>query len=85
MTNAGLNAAHSNPLLKEKTSISSAYFSAVDTMADFFNRIGRELPFTNDHFWPTGALRDPATQPDQPISVNIEVPFGQRKLNLKWT
>ena len=29
---------------KVKISISSAYFSAVETMADFFNRTGRLLP-----------------------------------------
>ncbi len=26
----------------------------------------------------------PATQPDQQMSVNIEVPFGQQKLTVKW-
>jgi hypothetical protein len=30
-----------NPLLKVKISISSVYFSTMETMADFFNRIGR--------------------------------------------
>ncbi len=32
-------------MFKVKISISSAYFSAVDTMGDFFNIIGRFLPF----------------------------------------
>jgi hypothetical protein len=26
----------------------------------------------------------PATQPEQPIAVSIEVPFGQKKLTIKW-
>ena len=30
-------------MLKAKISISSTYFSAVETMIDFFNRIGRLL------------------------------------------
>ena len=30
------------PLIKVKISMSSAYFSAVETMADFFNRIGQK-------------------------------------------
>jgi hypothetical protein len=33
------------PLPKVKISISDAYFSAAQTMVDFFNRIGRSLPF----------------------------------------
>jgi hypothetical protein len=32
------------PLPKVKISISDAYFSDAQTMADFFNRIGRSLP-----------------------------------------
>jgi hypothetical protein len=32
------------PLPKVKISISDAYFSAAQTMADFFNKIGRFLP-----------------------------------------
>ena len=33
-----------SPLPKVKISISGAYFSDAQTMADFFNRIDRELP-----------------------------------------
>ena len=36
-----------NPLLKVKISISSAYFSALETMADFFNRIGQKRTLTS--------------------------------------
>ncbi|WP_218275530.1 MULTISPECIES: hypothetical protein, partial [unclassified Pseudomonas] len=36
--------------LKVKISISSAYFSAVEAIADFFNRIGRKRRLTNDRF-----------------------------------
>jgi hypothetical protein len=32
---------HGSLVLKAKISISSTYFSAVETMIDFFNRIGR--------------------------------------------
>ena len=34
-----------NPLFKVQISISSAYFSTVETMADFFNRIGQKRSF----------------------------------------
>jgi len=34
------------PLPKVKISISDAYFSDAQTMADFFNRIGRLFPVT---------------------------------------
>jgi len=42
-----------NPLLKLKISISGAYFSAVETMADFFNTIGRSLSVVNGCYWLT--------------------------------
>jgi hypothetical protein len=37
-------------MLEVKISISSAYFSTVETMADFFNSIGRLLPFTKGRY-----------------------------------
>jgi hypothetical protein len=39
-----------SPLPKVKISISDAYFSDAQTMADFFNTIGRLLPFTKGSF-----------------------------------
>ena len=36
------------PLRKFWISISGAYFFAIETMADFFNRIGRQLPVVKD-------------------------------------
>ena len=39
-----------HPLLKVKTSVSGAYFSAVETTADFFNRIGRLQPVATDNY-----------------------------------
>ncbi|MCY1184527.1 hypothetical protein D9M73_252310 [compost metagenome] len=38
-----------NPLLKVKISISSAYFSVVESMADFFNRIGQKQSHSAFH------------------------------------
>ena len=51
-----------NPLLKVKISISGAYFSAVETMADFFNRIGRLLTIIRPVKPP---LHSPPQCPDQ--------------------
>ncbi|MBD8239703.1 hypothetical protein SOM46_26770 [Pseudomonas fluorescens] len=39
-----------HPLPKVKISISDAYFSAAEIMADFFNRIGRLLPVATTAF-----------------------------------
>jgi hypothetical protein len=38
-------------VLKAKISISSTYFSAVETMIDFFNRIGQKQTLTDIPFW----------------------------------
>jgi len=39
-----------SPLLKVKISISNAYFSSVETMGDFFNRIGQKRTLTKALF-----------------------------------
>ncbi len=44
-------------MLKVKISISSAYFSVVETMADFFNRIGRFLLIEKGLNRPKASLR----------------------------
>jgi hypothetical protein len=45
------------PLSKVKISISDAYFSAAQTMVDFFNRIGRFLPVTKGNSRPVADIR----------------------------
>jgi hypothetical protein len=45
------------PLPKVKISISDAYFSDAQTMADFFNRIGQLLPIATGNNRPTADCR----------------------------
>jgi hypothetical protein len=45
-------------LRKTRISISDAYFSAVETEADFFNRIGRKRSVMSVRFWPIAACHE---------------------------
>jgi hypothetical protein len=47
-----------NLLPKAQISISGANFSAVETEADFFNRIGQKQTVNSDGFPPIAALRE---------------------------
>jgi hypothetical protein len=50
------------PQPKVKISISDAYFSAAETMADFFNRIGRFLPLATGRNRPKEVSQDDRKQ-----------------------